>query len=288
MNIIPYSDLTTELARKGCLVTGMPNEEYHAYDGISKSGLDLIDRSPAHYFFAARREPSRAMEIGTAIHTALLEPDRFSEEYVLLRNVKDRRASEYKAAVKVHGSERVLVSHEADSVAGMQESVMSQPDAKHALSHGFGYKEVSAFIEDPETGVLLRCRYDSLRMDDHKSTDLKKTRNASPEDFAKSILNYRYHVQDAMYSHIYELLTGEPLDFRFLAVEDQPPHCAMVYTLDEESKAIGFEQYRENLRTYADCLNAGEWPGYADPVQTIGLPAWAIANQENEIVEEIY
>ena len=37
--IIPYSELTIEKARAGCFVTDMPNEAYHAYEGISVSGL---------------------------------------------------------------------------------------------------------------------------------------------------------------------------------------------------------------------------------------------------------
>lgn len=285
MQTIPYTELTPEIARAGCFVTGMPNSAYHSYEGISKSGLDLIHRSPAHYRYSAPREPSRAMSIGTAIHTALLEPDRFATEYLLLRDVKDRRASEYKQAIKVHDAEQVLVASEADKVAGMQESVYSQPGASEALKAG-GFRELSAFVEDPETGVLLRCRYDLIDAFG-LATDLKKTRSAAPEEFARSIYNYRYHVQDAMYSHVYELITGEPLAFQILAVEEEAPHCAMLYTLDEESKRIGFEEYRRDLELYAECERTGEWCGYPDPVQTISLPGWALAKYENEIVEEI-
>src|SRR5690606_39465824 len=69
------------------ITTSMSNEEYHSLpDSISKSGLDLIARSPAHYRYAERREPTRAMVIGTAIHAAILEPDVFATEYLLLRS----------------------------------------------------------------------------------------------------------------------------------------------------------------------------------------------------------
>src|SRR5690625_4787601 len=85
-----------------CFIANMPNSVYHSTpEGISSSGLKQMLRSPAHYKFQASTPPTRAMEIGTSIHTALLEPDRFAHEYVLLRDVKDRRSSEYKQAVKV-------------------------------------------------------------------------------------------------------------------------------------------------------------------------------------------
>ena len=67
------------------ITTDLSNRDYHAHPAISKSGLDLISRSPAHYRYRAPKEPSRAMEIGTAIHTALLEPDRYAAEYVIDR-----------------------------------------------------------------------------------------------------------------------------------------------------------------------------------------------------------
>lgn len=282
MKTIPFNELTEELARAGCFVTDMPNADYHSYTGISKSGLDLVNRSPAHFFYGAKREATRAMEMGTAIHTSLLEPERFREEYVLLKDVKDRRASAYKEAIKVHSSELVLVGHEADKVAGMQESVYAQPEASGALS-GEGWRELSAFVEDPETGVLLRCRYDFLSAS-RTATDVKKTRDARAEEFSKSVFNYRYHVQDAMYSHIFKLITGEELHcFQFLAVEEEPPHTAMVYDLDAESREIGFSEYRRNLIDYAEAQSSGNWSAYPEPRQTISLPYWAISQYEDTL-----
>src|SRR5690554_7240947 len=134
-----------------CFIEGMPNEVYHSHpEGVSSSGLKLVERSPAHYRYQAARAPSRAMEIGTAIHTALLEPERFAADYVLLKDVKDRRASEYKAAVKVHGSERVLVSGEADQVAGMQEAVLSNQAMSERLN-AEGWRELSLFVDRKST-----------------------------------------------------------------------------------------------------------------------------------------
>ena len=287
INPIHYSELTPELARNGCFVTNMPNADYHSYEGISKSGLDVIDRSPAHFMYGSRREQSRAMVIGSAIHSAILEPEKFAEDYLLLKNVKARTASEYKQAIKVHNPDLVLVAAEADNVVGMMESVYSQPQAASSLRSD-GWRELSAFVEDPETGVLMRCRYDLLTVSG-RCVDLKKTRDSRPDEFAKSVFNYRYHVQDAMYSHIFELITGEPLQsFEFLAVEDQPPHCAMMYDLDEEAKYIGFNEYRRNLETYAECENSNEWPGYDQAEnEPLSLPGWAIAKFENDIEIEL-
>lgn len=65
----------------------IPNSDYHKGPGISKSGLDLIAKSPAHYYHAVNaandNEPTAAQALGTAFHTLLLEPEVFKKEYVV-------------------------------------------------------------------------------------------------------------------------------------------------------------------------------------------------------------
>lgn len=281
---INYSELTPELARAGCFVLDMPNDAYHAYDGISKSGLDLVDVSPAHYAYAEPRKSTRAMEIGTAIHTAILEPKVFRTEYMLLKDVHDRRASEYKQAVKALGSsERVLTGTEADRVTGMQISAESNSDwiARTKVER---YSELSAFVQCPKTGALLRARFDHIGTD-AVAVDLKKTQDARYEAFQKSVANYRYHVQDAFYSHIYKLITGEPLrGFWFLAIEENAPNTAKMYKLDDEARAIGTRQFMANLEAYAEAESTGDWATYDTTSELMSLPAWAL-DEEDEGIE---
>lgn len=66
---------------------GIPNAEYHGGLGISKSGLDIIARSPMHYQFSRQAandsEPTAAMRIGTAAHDLILEPEEFWNRYAI-------------------------------------------------------------------------------------------------------------------------------------------------------------------------------------------------------------
>lgn len=66
---------------------GISNAEYHGGPGISKSGLDLVHRSPMHYNAVVTadndRTPTPAQEIGTAVHMAILEPEEFAKTYCL-------------------------------------------------------------------------------------------------------------------------------------------------------------------------------------------------------------
>lgn len=66
---------------------GISNAEYHGGEGVSKSGLDLVRRSPMHYkavrMAANDNEPTPAQAIGTAAHSIILEPKEFAKEYCL-------------------------------------------------------------------------------------------------------------------------------------------------------------------------------------------------------------
>ena len=276
MDVVDYHDWD---GTAPALVADMPNDAYHAAPGVSKSGLDLIHRSPAHYHLSAKREPTRAMAIGTAIHTALLEPERFASEYVLLSDTRDRRASEYKEAVKHHDPERVLVAKEAANVAGMQETVRSNSDVR-ALLDADGHRELSVFAHDPDTGTLVRCRFDLLTTAG-AALDLKKTQDARVREFERAIARYRYHVQVAFYSDVFEWATGRTLpEFLLLAVEEEPPHTAVPYTLGDMSLAQGRREYRADLDRYAECVASGEWPGYVPDSHIIDVPDWAIDDEE--------
>lgn len=278
MNIIHHKDLTPEQAQKGCFVIGMPENEYHSHDSVSKSMLDLVSRSPAHLAYAQEREATRDMAIGSAIHCAILEPQRFEREYMVLHGINDRRKSEYREAVKARHADFVLTGNEGDNVLGMQSAVNLNPTAAMELSKA-GYAELSAFVMCPVTGVQLRCRYDWIDLKTNSCIDLKKTQDVRYDAFQRSIANYRYHVQDAFYSYIYSLITGNNLRFQFLAIEEQQPHSNKLYQLDTEAKQVGKRQFETDLAEYNQCNESGDWHGIAQEDELISLPMWALDDE---------
>ena len=58
----------------------MTSVEYHAHKAVSKSDLDLINRSPLHYYNAKQKpnEQTEAMLFGSVVHKMILEPDTFA------------------------------------------------------------------------------------------------------------------------------------------------------------------------------------------------------------------
>jgi len=183
----------------------------------------------------------------------------------------------------VHPASNVLTGSEADYVSGMQESVYAHPQARKALTQE-GCTEASLFVADPVTGILVRVRFDLL-MESGDGYDLKKCQDARPDVFARSIYNYGYHTQAALYQDAYEWATGKQLNaFKIIAVEERMPHAVMVYKLDDTAIAEGRKAYREALNTYAQCVATGQWPAYeCAENEIIGLPDWVVRQLEYEM-----
>ena len=261
----------------------LSNAAYHSGPGISCTGLKKIAVSPAH-FKRGEFKQTAAMAMGSATHSAILEPESFAKQYVTLPDGKDRRSTEYKALCAEYGADNVLVSADSCQIGALQSAVRANPVARKWLYQEEGRNELSVYAKDPETGVLVRCRFDRL-LDRGFSPDLKTTTDASPRGFSNAIAKYGYAFQAAFYLDTYYWATGDVLDgFGFIAVESKAPHNVMCYRLDDESIEVGRNQYRAALNTYANCLESGRWEGYdgASEEQLIGLPFWAL-EQSDEV-----
>lgn len=205
----------------------------------------------------------------------------------------------------------VLKQEEWDQVHAMRDAVMAHPAARALLTGAQGVAERSVYWRDPSTGELCRCRPDWWRIDGIV-VDLKSTDDASPEEFARSILNWRYHVQHPYYLDGIEHARvqaeqakeaararadewPEPAQgtapiwpakhFTFVAVEKKPPYAVAVYVLDPTSVEVGRIEYRRDLDLYGDCQRSGTWPGYGDKLQPISLPRWHVLNVAPQLVQ---
>ena len=149
------------------------------------------------------------------------------------------------------------------------------------------WTEISLYANDLQTGVLLKCRFDALN-DAGVALDLKKTRDASLRGFSKSVAEYRYHVQAAFYSHVYNMYFGKQLQsFKFLAVEDDFPNFSKVWVLDDEALQIGHHEMQKDLKSYANAYNEDYWPLPCGGTETLSLPSWKISQYEEELEGEI-
>lgn len=289
---------------------GVSNADYQADPAISKSQLDVVARTPLHYWQAyvnperEPREATPAMMIGTLIHSAVLEPDTLNSAYAVLpENAPTRPTDRQRNAAKPSPETllavewwdawernlagRTQITAEQWKVAmGVRDSVFKHPAAASLLrglgadgrgdTLGVGRPEVSYFGLDPEFGVRVKARADWL----HPGSfilDVKSTEDASPDGFVRSVLKWRYHVQQSWYQDVIAAATdGEPpKDWYFLAVEKSPPYACGVYTLPPDIVRAGRALARRDLQRLVEARSLDFWPGYPQAPTELVFPGWA-------------
>lgn len=272
---------------------GVSMAEYLAVDAVNSHLLGAVAKSPAHarWGIAHPEAPTSAMRLGSALHSAILEPDRFAVEYTSLPDfhvglvdsngkpyANPRATKQYKELVEAFMSGNqdleVLSSDEFSVCQSCAEAVHAHEFAGPLIEAAEDVEFVCLF-EEPRTKLLCKCRPDFYVAGECILGDLKTTSDASPTAFARSIFTYGYYRQAAFYVDALRLL-GKPVsDFVIVAIEKTPPFAVCVYRLLDEAIDLGRKENAVLLERYKRCVESGDWPGYPSEPQDIGIPVWA-------------
>jgi hypothetical protein len=129
--------------------------------------------------------------------------------------------------------------------------------------------------KDLETGLQCKTRADYYVAPRRMVADIKSAEDASYETFRRSVVKYRYHVQDALYRASFGAI-GAPIDhFVFVVVEKKPPYAIATYTLDSDAIQRGYAHTVDGMHDMARCLREDSWPGYPVTIRSLDLPPWA-------------
>jgi hypothetical protein len=256
--------------------------EYHDLPSWSKSTLDKIHKSPAHFLEWRNRpkESTAAMDFGRALHCAVLTPELYSNEYAIFPSC-DRRTKEGKAIyqefVDKSAGKEPISSSDAAKVERMKGEIFSHPLASSLLNNGEA--EQSFFWIDPHTNLECKARPDYLTLS-NICIDLKVSNSAEYHTFQRTAYKFRYHVQGAFFIDGIFHATGRRCDdFVLVVIEDEAPHGIMVYVFDDLAINAGRKGYQSDLETIVD------WQGNPDLYKTVyqsstepielSLPPWA-------------
>ena len=181
-------------------------------------------------------------------------------------------ADNYANYLKHVGNRIICTEDNYSDACSIRNSIQYHPAASKLFANGAA--ETSIFWQDPDTGEDCKARLDFTNTSEI-IVDLKTTADASLDQFGKSIANFGYHRQAAMYSDGYEAVHGKPPKaFVFVAVESKPPFAVGVYNLDAQGIEKGREEYKALLSEFGQCKKSGIWPAYSEKVETIELPRW--------------
>jgi len=275
----------------------MPEAQYFAHPAISNSGLKAFARSPAHYLAEREtpRKPTPSMLAGTAIHSALLEPEAFAAKYIHTPAGAPRRPTEaqlnaknpsessiksieFWTAFEAKARGRIVLDKETyDEYQHIGNQARQHPELATLLTGG--YAEKTVFGRDPETGVMCRIRVDYYTTvgDRRVMIDVKSTEDARPHRFQKTAYDYGYFHGAAFYSDVWAWagMAGEIDTYIILALERDAPYGIYLYEVGGQALERGRAAYRTHLNHYAECLAADNWPGYSTDIVPLLYPSWA-------------
>ena len=246
--------------------------EHSSY--LSSTDIRRLLRSPAHYKNPTILE-TPALAFGSLVHAFVLEPHAAEARYrpradVDGRTKEGKATREWEANLSANQGVKFVSRSDYDAAVNIAAAVRSHLGATELLSNGFA--EVAGLISD-FNGVNVR-----IKPDFRTSTaivDLKTCQDARSDAFTRSILNYGYDVQAALYVDVAQAIDGMKRDFYWVAVEKEAPYAVAVYKASDEMLQRGREQYTRAIELYKECAALDLWPAYSQQVTTIELPGWA-------------
>lgn len=265
-------------------VYDITNEEYHASNGVSRSSLMTLKKSPYHYWYeyisqkCKVKDTTQAIKIGSAVHTYVLENNLFDDRYFISKKIDKRTSAgkeEYNNMIKVNAGKEAIDEEEFKLIKSMRDSIKNHDQASKLIENA--KIEKSIYWTDPDTDIMCKVRPDIWH--EKMIVDLKTTQSASYRDFQSSCYKYGYHIQAAMIQEAFKHALGQKMDnFIFIAIEKEEPYALALYMLDESAIKRGVDEFRVLLNKLKENQEKNEWPMYETQVMT--LPGYAI----NEII----
>jgi hypothetical protein len=251
----------------GGLVAGEPS--------LSHSGMKtLLNRTASRFRWEIDNrelaETKKEYDVGSAVHTLVLGagPELVDVGEAIWSGAKKAEVAAIREAGLIP-----LKTRDYQRAHAMAAAVARHPSAAALLADGA--PEVSAFVRDPDTGVMLRARFDWLRADG-RLVDFKTAADANPAHFDSRALRFGYYLQDPTYQRVAEWCGVDVAGFEFVLVDDDPPYDVAVCHLGTASRELGWLHARHAIDLFAECMTTGVWPGYPAESVEVELPGWAL------------
>lgn len=277
----------------------LPAADYHRFRAASASALKVIHAgTPAHLKreWDEPQDPTPAMQWGTALHWAVLEPHAPSpvavtpETYTIPEDAKPKKdgpkpgdvlpwnplagpCKDWTALQRAAGK-IIMRPEEFLALRKTALAVNQHPEAGPML-RAARFREATIVWEHP-LQVPCKARLDAIGgQAEPFIVDLKTTTDASPAGFARKAWDLGYHLQAAWYvDALSEIRRCDHPVFYFVAVE-KDSGLVSVHQATDDFIAAGREAYRRALDQFAEAWHSGVWPGYPDEIHALDVPALA-------------
>lgn len=256
----------------------------------SSSIIPLVLDCPKRYWINSPLNPDRDPQehkkhftMGSLIHDILLLGSKnIHQRYHLLspefKDLRSKAAREERDEAIERG---LMVIKQDDLDKGNKVAEYARRNPRIGEVFDKGENEQTLIWQCKETGVMCRVRFDKFNHEHLFGVDYKTAKNANPREFQRSISDYGYYVQAAMYMDGYYNVFGKRLKkFWFVAQEIEQPEMISAIELDAVALDWGRVLFNAAKRKYAECKKNDYWPGYDEVTHKVGLTGWTEAKLE--------
>lgn len=268
----------------------MPGDNYHHLPGLNWSRLKYVLESPRAYRHAVDNPPSEtpAMAFGTAVHMAVLEPDRAAVELITA-------PSEYLTATGLLSTAKAakdwIGTLPADAIVlTPAQRIAIDSVCKHLAEHA-GAREWLALAKHrehvvrwQETANGIDCKASIDACGDGLLLDVKTWSprgRFTPDAFMREALNRRYLGQLGWYFRGLEATKQPVRRMGWIVVQSAAPHDVMAIELDFDAFEYALEEAQEAIDLFHLWSTEGMPAHGAYPeIVTANLPAYMRRDDE--------
>lgn len=262
------AELRDELASSNLKLLADPRTQI-----IRMHHLKAIGQSAAHCFqsFQTDHFDSMAIRLGRGAHAIMFgKPVAvFDVPAKKGKGKAPRNGEAWETFKSANPFATILSSKEHDKAQAIASAIRRHPDASRLL--------FSPGVLHESTILWRQGAWKRQSTPDARGplgvVELKTTRCAQPERFARDAMFRGYHAQLADQSAAIEYSTGSrPVAAYIVAVETVEPYVVYVAKLTERAIEKGAQLCRLWLERFTVCAEANYWPGYMEGIGELDAP----------------
>ena len=259
----------------------MTESEYRSHPALNASRFKAFIRSPFHFENQVDVETTEAMKIGTAIHTALLEPEIYASTIAFMPEC-DRRTTAGKQIAKEFEEQSVgklILKHESEDVVIRAIDSVSRHLEWKTLKENQMHKET--IIIGEMFGIECKAKIDIIDLKKNMIWDIKTCQDASAESFKYEVQDRLYWVQQAFYKMLVEKHYGSKFGCGFIATETTEPSATAFHQVSEKELELWEDIVKYKLQQYIACRATDVFPAYESGI----LPELNLSKYKNKITK---
>lgn len=246
-------------------------ESYFEIDAINATSLKHGALSMLHmrHAMTTKTAPTAAMQLGTLIHAAILEPLKLASISIVWDG-GDRRGKAWLEFAEAHKDKIILKPNEMEHAAAILSAVRRCQQAQDLLS-GCEFERV---LEWEGKYGKAKGRLDAIKR--NRIVDVKTVANINPRAIQSQAFRLGYDIQIGWYAEGAEKCGFGTMmdDCWLLYVETKPPYDVLPMRIDSMVIQSGQSKAIKIAERYRACEASGVFPGVAEFAPTLTVPIW--------------